>query len=56
MDQYIQLRHGVPVTVVRVIARVNGSAPMNNDDLQAQALQLMSEQTDGRNEPALSRN
>ncbi len=56
MDQYIQLRNGVPVTIVRVIARVNGSAPSTNDGLEAQVLQLMPEPAYAPSEPVLTRN
>lgn len=56
MDQYVQLRNGVPVTIVRVIARVNGSAPLNNDLQLAQVLQLMPDPGYTPSEPVLTRN
>lgn len=56
MDQYIQLRNGVPVTIVRVVARVNGSTPATNAALEAQVLQLMPQYAQAPNEPALTRN
>ena len=56
MDQYIQLRNGTPLTIVRVIARVNGSANVNNEGLEAHVLQLMPDQPLLPAEPALTRN
>lgn len=56
MDQYIQLRNGVPVTIVRVIARVNGSATASNEGLEAQVLELMPEPISMPVEPVLTRN
>ena len=56
MDQFVQLRNGVPVTIVRAVTRVNGTDPTASDDLEAQVLRLIADPGFGADEPALSRN
>lgn len=56
MDQYVQLRNGVPVTVVRVINRVNGSAPTTLTAAEDLALGLLRTTNEGSLDPALTRN
>ena len=55
MDQYVQLRNGVPVAIVRVISRVNGSAPENTSDLEDLALGLFHTTVDGTPAPVLTK-
>lgn len=56
MDQYVQLRNGVPVTIVRVINRVNGSAPTALTGIEDLALRLLRATDEGGLDPALTRN
>lgn len=41
MDQYVRMRNCVPITIVRVITRVNGSAPQINFDQEELVKELM---------------
>lgn len=41
MDQYVQLRNCVPIAIVRVIARVNGSAPPATFDREELVTRLL---------------
>ena len=54
MDQYVQIQHGVPSAIVRVISRVNGTAPAIQLDADAIALSLL-DSSGVTNEPALTR-
>lgn len=54
MDQYVQLRNGMPLTVVRVIGRVNGSTPVIAPDQMELVVSLMSVEHEV-NEPALTK-
>lgn len=56
MDQYVQLSNGMPVAMVRVISRVNGSAPGNLTDLEDLALGLFRGTDEGTQGPALTKN
>ncbi|MBK8228029.1 MAG: hypothetical protein IPK70_12765 [Flavobacteriales bacterium] len=56
MDQYVQLRNGVPVTIIRVINRVNGSAPNTLTDSEDLALGLLRATDESGLDPALTRN
>ena len=55
MDQYVHLRNSVPITIVRLVSRVNGSAPVDTTGQQALALELIGAPVDPA-EPALTRN
>jgi len=54
MDQYVQLHNGVPMAIVRMITRVNGSAPVMNADQQAFVMALLEEPAEP-SEPALTK-
>ena len=54
MDQYVRIQHGVPSAIVRVISRVNGTAPAIQFDTDAMAMSLFSRSC-VTNEPALTR-
>lgn len=54
MDQYVQILHGVPSAIIRVISRVNGTAPAIQLDADTITLSLLN--TSGViNEPVLTR-
>lgn len=55
MDQYVQLNNGVPVAIVRVITRVNGSVPAVALDQEEFVTALLSRPSDPA-EPALTKN
>ncbi|MBP6389251.1 MAG: hypothetical protein KA175_07160 [Flavobacteriales bacterium] len=55
MDQYVHLRNGVPITIVRMVSRVNGSAPADNAGQEQLALELI-RVPENNSEPALTNN
>jgi hypothetical protein len=56
MDQYVQVHAGVPVTIVRVLHRVNGSAPVANGSNEALVMEFFTAPSDGGSDPVLTRN
>ncbi len=54
IQQYVQVQHGVPSAIVRVISRVNGSAPAIQFDANAIAMSLLTKPC-VTSEPALTR-
>lgn len=56
MDQFVQFRNGVPVTIVRVVTRADGSTPTASDDLESRVLQMIAHPVFGADEPARARN
>ncbi len=55
MDQYVQLRNGIPVALVRTITRVNGSMPAFAALPEEQIVALL-ERPNQSSEPALTKN
>ncbi len=55
MDEYVQLRNGVPVALVRTITRVNGSMPACAALPEEQIVALL-ERPNESSEPALTKN
>jgi hypothetical protein len=55
MDQYVQMRNGVPLAIMRVITRVNGSAPATAFDQEELVTTLLRSAVDP-SEPALTKN
>jgi len=55
MDQFVELRNGVPVTMVWVVARVNGPARATADTHQELALGLIAGPDAGPDRPGLTR-
>lgn len=55
MDQYVQLHNGMPVAIVRVINRVNGSIPAPIFDQEELVTTLLSKPVDAT-EPVLTKN
>lgn len=55
MDQYVQMRNDLPLAIVRVITRVNGSTPSIAFDQEKFVATLLREPVDP-SEPALTKN
>lgn len=56
MDQYVQLRNGLPVALVRVITKVNGSLPVANSEQDQLVVELLRQPNVQPDEPALTKN
>ena len=52
MDQYVQLRNGLPVALVRVITKVNGSLPVVDSDQDQLIVELLDAPAAGGVTPA----
>ncbi|MBK9539107.1 MAG: hypothetical protein IPO12_10265 [Flavobacteriales bacterium] len=55
MDQYVQLRNGSPITIVRMVSRVNGPAPADIVGQEQLALEMIGAPEENI-EPALTKN